>query len=106
MSKIITSQIKKFPGTVTLSDPITYQQYERWYAAWKAQNELPKEARESLDNEKVLWAEIMPMVEKWELENFNPANPPAAPRIPVIQLVIWLVTEIGKIINEGTDPNE
>jgi hypothetical protein len=105
MSKIITSEIKKFPGTVTLSDPISYPQYERWSKAWESQLELSKEERETLTNEKVMWAEIMPMVEKWELENFDPNKPPAAPRVPVIELLIWLVTEVGKIINEGTDPN-
>jgi hypothetical protein len=113
MPKIITSPVKRFPGTVTLLDPIPFPAYN----AWTESVEKAQEAKEGVSVLDIaiapkLTQELLPgiiaCVAEWHLsglENVTVATFPAAPRQPVIRLVAWLVGEIVALINqEDEDP--
>lgn len=110
MSKLLTSPVKRYPGTVQLSEPMSMPQY---FAFRDARNEAAKFAgADDAD-----WAElqqamlpgIMACVEKWELEGLNipPETFPSSPRMASIRLCTWLFDEIAKIfVDEEELPNE
>jgi len=96
MGKQITSPVDKFPGSVTLKDPLPYPDfimYEKEIASANVDGITEGE------RELCLFAAASVFIEKWDLENFDPDNKPATPRTPVIKLLTWLITEIGKMIN-------
>lgn len=111
MSKIITSPVKRWAGTVTLADPLTFPQYQAWQTAARAaglvlQNE---NATPSMMDERLVPG-VLACVERWELQGF-PApvtveNFPATPRKASAQLVAWLVREISALVkgDEEEDP--
>lgn len=100
MSKVITSPIEKFPGTVTLYDPVPYPAYIAWEKAVKEEG-----AVDDLTKQHALFKGVKEMVEQWDIPNYDINNPAATPRVPVIQLLSWLVVEIGKVINGDVNPN-
>lgn len=106
MSKVITSPVKRFSGTVTLSYPLTYPQYSAWR---KAIDTLPDGATlgDTVSDDSLVLAMlpgICACVEKWELagmgEHVSPVDFPATPRIASAKLLIWLISEINNIIAE------
>jgi hypothetical protein len=107
MSKIITSPVKRFPGTVTLSDPLTFPQALAWEKAIAA-------AREDTTSILAVNAALLPGVfacaEKWDITGLpNPPQAdtfPATPGKPVSELVAWLVREVATLFEdtEGGDP--
>lgn len=108
MGKIITSPVKRFPGTVTLGYPLTYPQLIAWR---KAVDNLPDGAKisETAADDNLALA-ILPgvcaCVEKWELaglENITPQTFPATPRIASARLLIWLISEINAVIAEDDE---
>lgn len=110
MSRVITSPIKRWSGTVTLVDPIPFPQYMRF-------KEALREAEKFRDDNDRFSQAILPgifaCVEQWELKNFTNGNGlsidtfPATPRRSSDKLIVWLITEIGKIMFEADDlPNE
>lgn len=101
MGKLIHSPVDKFPGDVTLLNPVPYPAYIEWEKALIFEG-TPKET----DKQQALFKGVRAMVEKWEIPNFDIDNPPAAPnRVAIINLLAWLVTEIGIVINGESDPN-
>jgi hypothetical protein len=113
MPKIITSPVKRWPGTVTLLDPIPFPAYNAWTDAIEAA-QVKKENLTTLDAAiipelaQALLPGIMAMVIKWDLaglENVTVATFPAAPRQPSIRLLVWLIGEIVTLVNaEDADP--
>ena len=127
MSKIVECPIKRFPGTVTLRDPIPFRLIQRWEAANYG---LPsKEEREKMkpgelvkivyDVRDKLYPIVIEIVETWNLKNIlTPALPVTAENFPnaapgtsansTNALVAWLMKEVGEIYkgNEDNDPNE
>ncbi len=110
MSKILTSPVKKWPGEVILSDPLTFPQVFAFEDALGA-------AREQGENATVLRANaallpgVIACVEEWHLANFpehpTPETFPATPARASAQVVAWLVGEIGKLFSEAEEvPNE
>jgi len=109
MPKTIISTIKRWPGTVTISEPLTFPQVQ----AIEDAIGLPEG---EINSEKRIWLSVIDVkrlpviqacVEKWELENFNPDPFPASPRSASHKLVEWLFLEIYKVyIGELEDPNE
>ena len=95
MSKVIQSPVKRFPGSVTLYDPVPYPNFIEWEKAINADGEGA-----DLEKQLTMWHGVKAMTEKWEIPEFDIENPIATPRAAVISLLAWLVTEIGKIINE------
>ena len=110
MSKVIESPVKRWPGTVTLSDPLTFPQALAVEDALKAAQELGEEASQRRQNYTVLPG-LLECVEKWELENF-PKTPtadtfPSTPATPSAELIAWLIEEIiGLYYEAEPDPNE
>ena len=100
MGKLITSPVDKFPGTVVLFDPVPYPAYAAWQKALVMDGKT-----EEADKQIALFEGVKAMVEKWDIPNFDIANPVATPHTPVLNLLAWLVTEVGKIINGESDPN-
>lgn len=110
MSKIITSPVKKWPGTVVLSDPLTFPQL---FAFEDAINAV-REGAEGMTNDKadgLLLPGILACVEEFQLTGF-PAHPtfetfPSTPRIASNRLIAWLAKEITALYQEAeTVPNE
>jgi len=106
MGKVITSPVKRYPGTVTLAYPMTYPQYAAWQ---KAIAGLPKEitiGKTATDDEnaQTILPGICACVETWNLagigEHLTPETFPASPRISSARLIIWLISEINAIIAE------
>jgi len=101
MSKVITSQIKRYPGSVTLADPLNIRQAMLVESGMERpkENEVGADGRVwlSVVDEKRIPA-ICACVEKWELENFpNDVTPdtfPASPRLHTTKLIEWLFYEI------------
>ncbi len=110
MSKIITSPVDKWPGTVTLSDPLTFPQALAVEDALAAAKELGEEASQRRQNYTVLPG-LLGCVEEWDLENF-PKNPtadtfPSTPAKPNAEIIGWLIDEIiGLYYEAEPDPNE
>lgn len=105
MAKTITSPVKHFPGTVTLFRPVTYPQYIAWVRAVHSQRD-GMESETQPEGELTLWGGVKALVEVWDIPNFDLDNIPASPRAAVVNLLSWLITEIGTVINEDDeDPN-
>ncbi len=113
MSKQIKSPVKKWPGTVTLHDPLSLPQV----VAIQNSLESAKALAEDGDLDKVGVAEyhnellpaIMDCIESWDLEGLeNPPNPfPGTPRKPAAKLMGWLSTEVVALFSEAEAvPNE
>jgi hypothetical protein len=112
VSKIIPSPIKRFPGSVTIADPLTLPQVE----AIEAGLELPKDTDGDgrvfftvLDKNQL--PAVLACVEKWELQNFpdplTADNFPFSPRKDSHDLIVWLFGEIRKVyLGELDIPNE
>ena len=107
MPKTITSPVEKYPGSVTLADPLNYPQYLAWKAAINS-------ARDCGDDVDARLMKLLPgicvCVSEWKLEGLGQLAPdtfPATPRMAAMELAGWLVREITSIVT-GTDglPNE
>ena len=96
--KTITSPVKKFPGTVVIKDPLPYPDYIAWEKGLLSEDDKAEITQGEV--EQALWSGVLAVVEKWELKNFDPENLPATPRVAVLNLLAWIVKEIGLIINE------
>jgi hypothetical protein len=109
MSKVIVSPVKKWAGSVTLSDPLTVPQA----MAFEESLDLARaEENKDLSRAKIaslLLPGICACVEKWELEGLGivtPENYPASPKLSSAMLLSWLVGEISKLYKEADEiPN-
>lgn len=106
MSKTITSPVKRFTGTVVLSDPLTFPQTFAFEDAINAVGSV----RETGSMARIRYAllpGILACVEEWHLDKFpeRPAldNFPSSPRQSIAELIDWLVGEIGKLYQESED---
>lgn len=133
MSKVITSTLARFPGTVTIADPMNFSQWMAWRAARDNANlqhvAAVGEDEEGKATRTLTYGEIglvdaytlatlpgvLACVEKWELENFPnsltietfPAAGSKYTRLDIANLLIWLAHEVDDVaFGEGNDPNE
>ena len=110
MSKVITSPVKRWPGTVTLSDPLSYPQVFAFQNALDISKELGGGA--SVDQfHYALLPGCCKCVEKWDLvglpDVLTPDTFPATPRKSAAELVSWLIGEIVLLYQEAEEiPNE
>ena len=101
MSKVVTSPIERWSGSVTIADPLTIPQAMAIEAAM-----TPPERG---DDDRI-WLSVIDgnqlpaiflCVEKWELKNMpeilTADNFPASPRVQSHKLIDWLFYEIRKI---------
>jgi hypothetical protein len=109
VSKIVTSPIKRFPGTVTLSDPLTFPQLLAF------RESLERASQEDGDNFLASNYAILPgllaCVEEVHLQGFpEPVTAltfPATPPVSTARLIAWLIGEVNTLMAEAEpDPNE
>jgi hypothetical protein len=107
MPKTITSPVKCWPGTIIISEPLSWPQYLAWKRAVQAARDLPE-----IDEQAgLLIGGVCACVEKWELGGSFPAHVspetwPASPHNAAMRLLGTLVGAIGAVINaEDGDPN-
>jgi cephalosporin hydroxylase len=109
MSKTVTSPVKKFPGTVRISEPLTYPQCFAIEDALAAHNELDSKAT-ARRRQHVLLPGIMACIEEWNIEgipdDLHVDNFPATPTNAIDELVAWLLDEIVSVYRDDEDPNE
>jgi len=124
MPKVIKSPVKHFPGTVTLSDPLTLPQvvkideclFNRRH--YFEETEVDGERMYTLKDgnfpsqaDTVGVAAIVECVDEWALKNFpndvTAETFPGSPRGASRELVSWLILEVLKVYNGETEvPNE
>ena len=110
MPKVITSPIKRWPGSVTIADPLTIPQAQMIEAGMKQPDAQEGERvwLTIIDSAKL--PAVIGCVEKWELENFphtvgmqnltgvmpaiTIANFPASPRGDSHKLIDWIFREM------------
>ena len=110
MSKLITSPVKRFPGTVTLAEPLTFPMFFAWKQALEAAKEIITANGTQAEFDRAMLPGICACVEKWELENFppmvRPETFPATKRRNSTTLIAWVIKEIGEVVmGEEEIPN-
>ena len=117
MPKIVTSPVKRFPGTVTLSDPLTYPQYFAMEDAFNEVKRLRETAEENGEEvspqryNATVMAGAVKCVEDHDLKGvakpLTADNFPASPGASSMRLAAWLTNEVVAIYTtEQEDPNE
>ena len=110
MSKTLVSPVKRWPGTVTISDPLDIPQYLKLEQMFKERGELP---------DKPTWGQVQAVtapavfacVEKWDMPAKQQAvleqgRYPMTPRAESIEFMNWLLTEITALFVEAEEaPN-
>ena len=111
MAKVIRSPSKRWPGTVTLADPMNYDQVRAIESGLDEGAKTEPSAYMSLGGSvEMIWSSkltqmklpaIFACVEKWDLENFpedvNELTFPATPRGAANELSAWLFGEMMKV---------
>ena len=107
MSRTVTSPVKRWPGTVTLADPLNFPQYIAWKDAIKS---APDPAADYDRYCAALLPGVIACVEVWSLEGIGTPTPDTFPAVPPLdrdQLLVWLIRNIRGVINatDAPDPN-
>lgn len=107
MGRTITSPVKRWPGTVTLAEPLTFPQFIAWKDAITG---APERAADYARYNAALLPGVCACVERWNLEGLGPLSPetfPATPPADADRLLGWLTREINQIVlgADSTDPN-
>ncbi len=126
MSKL-DSPVKRWPGSVTLPDYLTWPQVKAWTAAEAEADRLIAEARaagrvKQLGEREVLTAAdtanvrmawlpgVCAIVGDWRLSGLDAVTPetfPATPPRSAAKLLTWLIDSISRLFDEEEDaPNE
>lgn len=108
MSKTIVSPVKRWPGTVVISDPLTYPQVFAWRDAIQAAQVIEGETEVDVHARNyALLPGILACTEEWHLEKFpenlNADNFPATPPASANRLLAWLVNEINLLFQEADE---
>jgi len=107
MPKIIQSPVKRWSGTITLSDPLNYPQYVAIQRAFKRVQPEMTQAESHLE----LLPALLGCIEAWNLnggfpEKVTTDNFPASPRLSSAKMIAWLIEEISALVNEADEsPN-
>ncbi len=109
MSKVITSPVKRFPGTVTLQEPLFYPQVIAFRDAVEAARELP-DGSSQLEYNHTILPGIIAVVESWDLAGVEkhptPDTFPVTPNKSAIDLMAWLIAETSKLFTDDEIPND
>jgi hypothetical protein len=109
MSKVITSPIKRWAGTVTLADPLTLAQADTFQDSMDLPEDEAKPQKYLIELDKIRVPGIMACVEKWDLQNFAliDGGIPFSPRLDSHKLIAWIHNEIRAVyLGELEVPNE
>jgi hypothetical protein len=111
VSKVITSPSKRWPGSVTLADPLTLPQVELIEAALRPLDNVPEDGQvylTALDKPQI--PAILACVEKWDLQDFPVPTLdtfPMSPRRETHDLIAWIFREMRRVyIGDQEIPNE
>jgi hypothetical protein len=112
VSKVITSPVKRWPGTVTLKTTLTLPEAEainETREVFRSWAEGAKVTFFSLDKPRI--PSIIACVEKWELADFPEtptlSNFPMSPEQSRHKLIEWIWNEIKSVYDEEEEiPNE
>lgn len=109
MSKVIESPVEKFPGSVTLSDPLNMSQTLGWEKAVRAAQALAEPVFLT-DLNAVYLPTLLACIEAWNLTGV-PSSPtletfPFSPRLASAKLIDWLIGEITKVYAGEEIPEE
>ena len=112
MSKVITSPSKRWPGTVTIADPLNMAHVDALEKAmsWPDDVQDGKPILYTVMDKPAVSA-LLVCVEAWNLENF-PSPPtaetfPFSPRKDSHDLIQWIFEEIRQVyLGEQLIPNE
>jgi len=104
--KVITSPVKRWPGTVTISDPLTFPQvfaFEDGLAAMRALGEDTDIRHQFF----ALLPGVCACVEKWEIQGLpemvTSETFPATPARASAELANWLIGEVSALFNEAEE---
>ena len=114
MSKTIKSPVKKWPGAVTLHDPLSLPQVvaikEAFNSALELGSEKNKKGETIITDLSLYHKELAPAitdcVQSWDLEGIdNPPSPfPGTPIKPAAEVINWLSEEVTELFQEAEDP--
>ena len=102
----LDSPVKRWPGSVTLPEYLTWPQLEAWQQAASEAAEATELAKRQL-----AWVRGMcAIVSTWELTGLpslvRAENFPATPPRSAVALMGWLIREISQLLDEADDaPN-
>ena len=108
MSKIILSPVKRWPGSVIISDPLTFPQLLAF------RESLEKASQEGdgdwLASNYAVLPGVLACVEEVHLQGFPEGimaeTWPATPPVSAARLIAWLIDEINVLMAEAEpDPN-
>lgn len=120
MSKTLICTVPHFAGPVTFADPLNYSQLIAWRETWNKAQEIstrlqadqPEDARKwavlvtDLDVSRAILPGVLACVESFDNAGMSKPvsidNFPASPRPDAITYLVWLITQIGNVIN-GVD---
>jgi hypothetical protein len=109
MSTAHESPVKKFPGSVTMPDYLSYPQVLAFRRAVKEAKELGDDVP-LFEYNHALLPGIIPCVEKWEIpslpQSITADSFPVAPSQASQRFTAWLIRLVTELMNEAEDiPN-
>lgn len=109
MSKIIESPVKRWPGSITLPEYLTYPQVVAFRKAMADARALGEEAQVDVYNYAMLPG-LCVCVEKWNItglpEQVTAETFPASPARASVQLLSWLIGQVTALFIEAEEiPN-
>ena len=101
MDKIVKSPVKKWPGTITITNPLSFPQVIAIEDAIQQARELG-EGISIGKYHSVLLDAFLDCVSDWNLEGLeNPPVPfPATPRLESTKLTAFIIDEVMKLFND------
>lgn len=106
MAKTISSPVERWPGTVTLYEPMTLAHEAAWERAVREYDRAGGLAENAI----AMLPGVFACVQSWDLGGGFPAKPtldnfPTRPRLDRSKLIAWLINEISDLYREDDDPN-
>ena len=111
MPRVLSSPVKKWPGTITLADPLTFPQLIAWSEANERAAEIVTDDRKAKGSERSreffeLLKGVLPCVEAWDLKDFpsgvTAENFPAS-GLAGFRLIAFLNAQISAQVREADD---
>jgi len=111
MTRLITSPVKRWPGTVTIADPITLPQYIAWCDALDVVNRVKNNGAATGPRRiQAVLPGVLACVTDWQIEGLplpTAETWPMKPRAACVELANWLFKEVSRVIDEEESlPNE
>jgi len=102
MSKTVTCDIKRFAGTVTFADPLTYPQYITWKDAIEKARQNGNVDLTVPETALLILPGVLACVESFDVDGIHGMIAadqfPATPRLASARFVVWLINQVGEIV--------